>query len=668
MAIIQISKIQQRAGDLVDLPQLDEAEFGFASDARRLFIGRTTDGSENIEVLTSYSNISFSQVLGTQDANIDISANVSEGQILAYNSINNTWENRGGNSAGVVNLGDVNNIKIANGAIGYVLATDGIGNLYWTAQGALYTPIISLSNDTPIQMVVANTTPYANKTKITITGVQGGNADSIVNGIDFYVKLDVDFPNNGLVELYTDINLSNANAAVGTNLNADPNTGVATTLTGTAGSGTSGAAQGPFNSVQYNNGGILAGDSSFTYNAGLVTAVRFAASTTSAAPFTVSSNIQVANLHSAFAGVVTTNAQPNITSLGTLSFLNVNGNIVAANITANTGIFTGNGAGLTNLNGSNVVGAVSNALHSTTANTVTTNAQPNITSVGTLTSLAVTGNVSAGNISATNGTFTSVIGNGSSLTALNASNLSTGTVPSARLTGNYNISVTSANTAGTVTTNAQPNITSVGTLTQLNVTGNTTTGGIKTDNYYYANGLAISFAGTYSNSNVANYLPTYTGTVGATAITTGANTTAGTITGNWTLTAGSRLQSTYADLAEYYAADKHYPAGTVLDFGGEFEVTLAGIESNKIAGVVSADPAYVMNGMIHCNHPIAIALQGRVPCKVKGKVSKGDMMISAGDGFAKATIATPKMGTVIGKALQNFDGEEGVIEVVVGRL
>ena len=58
MAIVQISKIQQRAGNLVDLPQLDEAEFGWASDTRRLFIGKTTP-NENIEVLTGYSNISF---------------------------------------------------------------------------------------------------------------------------------------------------------------------------------------------------------------------------------------------------------------------------------------------------------------------------------------------------------------------------------------------------------------------------------------------------------------------------------------------------------------------------------------------------------------------------------------------------------------------------------
>ena len=84
--------------------------------------------------------------------------------------------------------------------------------------------------------------------------------------------------------------------------------------------------------------------------------------------------------------------------------------------------------------------------------------------------------------------------------------------------------------------------------------------GIKTDNYYYANGTPISFAGTYNNSNVAAYLPTYGGNIltvqtQATTITTGANTTAGTLTGNWTLSTGSRLQSTYADLAERFEAD-----------------------------------------------------------------------------------------------------------------
>ena len=63
----------------------------------------------------------------------------------------------------------------------------------------------------------------------------------------------------------------------------------------------------------------------------------------------------------------------------------------------------------------------------------------------------------------------------------------------------------------------------------------------------------------------------------------------------------------------------------------------------------------------------AIALQGRVPTKVRGKVRKGDMMVSAGNGFARAE-ANPTVGSVIGKSLENFDGETGVIEVAVGRL
>jgi hypothetical protein len=115
-----------------------------------------------------------------------------------------------------------------------------------------------------------------------------------------------------------------------------------------------------------------------------------------------------------------------------------------------------------------------------TAGTVTTAAQPNITSVGTLTSLAVTGNVTSGNVSGTrvsgtNGDFTNVLGNGAALTAINASNIASGTLPAARLSGTYTITVsgaaTSATTAATVTTAAQPNITSVGTLTALTVNG-----------------------------------------------------------------------------------------------------------------------------------------------------------------------------------------------------
>ena len=103
-------------------------------------------------------------------------------------------------------------------------------------------------------------------------------------------------------------------------------------------------------------------------------------------------------LSSGTAATVTTNAQPNITSVGTLTSLGVNGTVTAVAFTANTGVFTGNGNGLSSLVGANVTGQVGNAL---VAGTVYTNAQPNITSVGTLSSVAVTANANVGNLNAT---------------------------------------------------------------------------------------------------------------------------------------------------------------------------------------------------------------------------------------------------------------------------
>jgi hypothetical protein len=171
---------------------------------------------------------------------------------------------------------------------------------------------------------------------------------------------------------------------------------------------------------------------------------------------------------------------------------------------------------------------------------------------------------------------------------------------------------------------------------------------------------------TVNNFAVLNTANLANSTLTVKAITTGGNTIAGTITGNWTLTSGSKLEATYADLAEYYEADQQYESGTVLEFGGEKEVTLAEDGTSRVAGVVSTNPAYAMNA--NCQGiAVAIALQGRVPTKVRGTIHKGDMMVSGGNGFARPSSA-PHMGTVIGKALENFDGIEGVIEIAVGRL
>ena len=124
----------------------------------------------------------------------------------------------------------------------------------------------------------------------------------------------------------------------------------------------------------------------------------------------------------------------------------------------------------------------------------------------------------------------------------------------------------------------------------------------------------------------------------------------------------------YADLAEYYTADQLYKPGTVVSFGGSQEVTGCNIDQDPtIAGVVSTDPAYAMNAKQPGNIVLPIALVGRVPCLVQGPVRRGQMMVSAGNGRARAEV-NPVMGSVIGKALQDFDGEFGTIEVVVGRL
>ena len=130
---------------------------------------------------------------------------------------------------------------------------------------------------------------------------------------------------------------------------------------------------------------------------------------------------------------------------------------------------------------------------------------------------------------------------------------------------------------------------------------------------------------------------------------------------------GKATTAQYADLAENYQGDKSYTPGTVVMFGGEYEVTLASTETSAVAGVVSTNPAHLMNGGLSGGNVVPVALTGRVPCNVIGPVKKGDMMVSAGFGYAKSK-DNPGMGTVIGKALSNFSGAKGQIEVVVGRL
>ena len=133
---------------------------------------------------------------------------------------------------------------------------------------------------------------------------------------------------------------------------------------------------------------------------------------------------------------------------------------------------------------------------------------------------------------------------------------------------------------------------------------------------------------------------------------------------------GTATEALYADLAENYLGDVDHEPGTVLVFGGEQEVTVTAQKGDRrIAGVVSTNPAHLMNSALQGEHVVALALQGRVPCKVLGKVTKGDLLVtSAIEGYAIVD-NDPKVGTVIGKAVGSKDDmDKGIVEVVVGRV
>ncbi len=356
------------------------------------------------------------------------------------------------------NLGNVGNLKITGGNNGQYLQTDGTGNLAWVTGGGSGNGAVGGSN-TQVQYNDAGV--FGGTAGFTFD--KGTNALAVPGSITAVGNVTGNYIlGNG--SLLTGI-VTSANSIVNGNSNVvvDANSNVRISITGQANIVDVGVAtvtvtkdlEVTGNFVVTNGNIVKSGTGRYIGNASGLSQIPGANVTGTVANATYATN----------AGTVTTAAQPNITSVGTLTSLGVSGNITAPNIVANTGIFSGNGSGLSAITAANIIGTVgnanyalnagnansaANATHAVTANTVVNASQPNITSVGTLTSLAVTGNISAGNVSAT--TFT-------------------GTLSGA------------ATTAGTVTTNAQPNITSLGTLTSLVAnSANITTANITTIN------------------------------------------------------------------------------------------------------------------------------------------------------------------------------------------
>jgi len=327
-------------------------------------------------------------------------------------------------------------------------------------------------------------------------------------------------------------------------------------------------------------------------------------------------------------------------------------------------------------------------------------------SAGTITANLV-GNVS-GNVTATTGTSTfirveanefvgaTLSGNAFSTTKLQTARTINGVLFDG--TANITVPVAAADITGTrlAANVVESDLTNLGTLTSLNISAlGMTLGGPDTavaplrifldDNTIptlYSRNVGINFTvldNTQPGNSTAIRLINSATSLSAGGLNapafipdTSGNTNLGISTVKWNSVhanffVGTATAAQYADLAEKYVADANYEAGTVLEFGGKFEVTLAEDGTARLAGVVSTDPAYLMNSECVGEHTVALALQGRVPCKVRGKIQKGDMLMSGGSGYARRA-TNPQIGTIIGKALADFDGVSGVIEVAVGRV
>jgi hypothetical protein len=291
--------------------------------------------------------------------------------------------------------------------------------------------------------------------------------------------------------------------------------------------------------------------------------------------------------------------------------------------------------------------------------------------------VTVNGNLTANNITATNNSNANAFSAGYLTITANAN------IANANLTGTTTIAntfttviTTGANTTpGSLTGTWTVNGSAGGNALVLNgnlviANNGSNTFGIKTDKYMYANGDVIPIGGTYSNTNVQALLPVYNGNIltvqtTATVLTTSANTTPGTITGNWTLTAGSRLQATYADLAERYEIDQPQPVGTVVRVGGEHEITVATemYDAHSVLGVISESYAFLMNAEAgdDVSHP-AVALIGRVRVRVVEPIEKGDRITTAGNGVAKKAINTSGFGVALET---NLSEEEKLVLCVI---
>jgi len=353
------------------------------------------------------------------------------------------------------------------------------------SNGNVVTNVNSLSGNVAANVVYANSYYYANGQPFNASAA-GANTQLQFNANGVFGGIPNVTWNGTILSLGSISNVSIGGGNDGYVLQTD-GTGNLSWTAQTGGGGGNGSPGGSNTEVQYNNAGTFGGHPGFTFNdvsnvlhvSGNIVSVNYNASgninaTNVIGNFTGDgsniSNINGSNItgnvsFAINAGTVTNNAQPNITSVGTLTNLNVSGNIISLNanlgniVTAN--YYFGNGAYLTGVGNANYSPLANFANY---AGNVTVSSQPNITSVGTLTTLTVAGNLISGNANLGNSVNANYyFGNGAYLTGVG--------------NANYSPLANFANYAGNVTVSSQPNITSVGTLLNVSTSGNVTATG-----------------------------------------------------------------------------------------------------------------------------------------------------------------------------------------------
>jgi hypothetical protein len=363
------------------------------------------------------------------------------------------------------------------------------------------------------------------------------------------------------------------------------------------GGGGNGTPGGSNTQIQYNDSGSFGGNVGFTFNEvtgqmnvpGNITAIGDLTAGNAGIGGTISAvTLAVGNIQ----------ATSNILSQN----ISANANILAQNITGNANItanyFIGNGNSLSNINGANVTGTVANASHASTANTVVDNAQPNITSVGTLTSLSVSGNINSGNANLGNSAVANFfIGSGNNLSNIQAANI-TGSI------GNANF----AAFAGNVTVGAQPNITSVGTLTNLTVSNLTTTAllSVTSANISLGNSSVSTGANSIAIGRNSNAVGNNSVVVGANAISTdqfsvavgrGASASNAAGASNGTVAIGSFASARFESVSIGASAGQISDARRAVAIGyragyqgnGSFSGEIGGVHIGAFAGGSSLD-------------------------------------------------------------------------------